>query len=215
MYLNAVPEETTWIRWANLLQPKTREQFNQRIVQLALERKVTPGRKMRTDGTLVESHIRPPSDGRLLADSVWVLARNLARGRMLLQAAPQKFQEGFEALSQNAKGMARQIGESLRSRKAAARTAGRQQYQELLAMTAKSMDWAARTQKPLQKQSPRRAKRLAETLTHFRPLARQVIQPATRPILQAEQVPAAEKIVRILEAHTDIIRRGPEAKPLE
>jgi len=57
VYLNAVPDDTTLIRWANLIQPKTLEKFNQRIVQLAIERKVTSGRKMRTDGTVVESNI--------------------------------------------------------------------------------------------------------------------------------------------------------------
>jgi IS5 family transposase len=33
VYLNAVPGDTTLIRWANLIQPKTLEIFNQRIVQ--------------------------------------------------------------------------------------------------------------------------------------------------------------------------------------
>ena len=70
VYLNTVSDDTTLIRWANLIQPKTLEKFNQRITQLAIERKVTRGRRLRTDGTVVESNIRPPSDGRLLADCV-------------------------------------------------------------------------------------------------------------------------------------------------
>ena len=85
VYLNAVPDDTTLIRWANLIQPKTLEKFNERITQLAIERKVTCGRKMRTDGTVVESHVRPPSDGRLLSDSVRVLARTVARGQTILK----------------------------------------------------------------------------------------------------------------------------------
>ena len=84
VYLQEVPDDTTLIRWANLIQPQTLEQFNQRVIQLAVERKVTKGRKLRTDGTLVESHIRPPSDNRLLADSVRVLARTVYQGRKLL-----------------------------------------------------------------------------------------------------------------------------------
>lgn len=215
VYLNVVPDDTTLIRWANLIQPKTLEKFNQRITQLALERKVTRGRKLRTDGTVVESSICPPSDGRLLADSVRVLARSVARGRTLLKAVKQKVQGEFEDFTQTAKGMARKIGETLRSKKEAALTAGRQQYEELLALTEQTIGWAAQTQKQLQKQSQHSAKRLAETLTHFIPLAQQVIQQATRRILQGEQVPASEKIVSIFEEHTDIIRRGKEAKPVE
>jgi len=215
VYLNTVPDDTTLIRWANLIQPKTLEKFNQRITQLAIERKVTRGRKLRTDGTVVESNIRPPSDGRLLADSVRVLARSVARGRSLLKASKQKVLEKFEDFTQSAKGISRKIGETLRSKKEAAQTAGRQQYVQLLAMTEQTIDWAVQTQKQLQKQSQRSAKRLAETLTTFIPLARQVIQQATRRVLQGEQVPASEKIVSIFEEHTDIIRRGKESRPVE
>jgi IS5 family transposase len=215
VYLNGVPDDTTLLRWANLIQPKTLERFNQRITQLAIDRKVTGGRKLRTDGTVVESNIRPPSDGRLLADSVRVLARSVARGRTILKAAKQKVQEEFEDFTQSAKGLARQIGETLRSQKEAARSAGRQQYEKLLAMTEQTIDWALQTQKQLQKQSQRSAEQLAEILTTFIPRARQVIQQATRRVLQGEQVPASEKIVSIFEEHTDIIRRGKEARPVE
>jgi len=215
VYLNAVPDDTTLIRWANLIQPKTLEKFNQRIVQLAIERKVTGGWKMRTDGTVVESNIRPPSDGRLLADSVRVLARSVACGQTILKAAKRKVQDEFEDFTQTAKGLARQIGETWRSKKEAAQVVGRQPYEKLLVMTKQTIDWAVQTQKQLQKQSRERAKRLAETLNTFIPRARQVIDQATRRVLKGEQVPATEKIVSIFEAHTDIIRRGKEAKPVE
>src|SRR5262249_53547347 len=61
----------------------------------------------------------------------------------------------------------------------------------------------------------RNAKRLAATITQVVPRAQQVIQQATRRILQSEQVPAQEKIVSIFEEHTDIIRRGKESHPVE
>lgn len=215
VYLEDVPVDTTLIRWANLIQPKTLEKFNERIIQLAVEQKVTNGRKLRTDGTVVESNIRPPSDGRLLADSVRVLARSVARGQTILKAAKQKLLSEFEDLTQNAKGLARKIGETLRSKKEEAQVAGRQQYEKLLDMTKQTVDWAVQTQKQLQKQSQQKAKQLAETLNTFIPRARQVIDQATRRVLKGEQVPATEKIVSIFEAHTHIIRRGKEAKPVE
>jgi IS5 family transposase len=215
VYLNGVPDDTTLIRWANLIQPKTLEKFNQRIMQLAVERKVTRGRKLRTDGTVVESNIRPPSDSRLLADSVRVLARSIARGRMILCSVGQKVQKRFEDFTQHAKGISHKIGETLRTKKETARSAGKQQYQELLAMTEQTVDWAVQMQKQLQQQSQRSAKRLTQTLTNFIPLARQVIEQTTRRILKEEQVPASEKIVSIFEEHTDIIRRGKESHPVE
>lgn len=215
VYLNDVPVDTTLLRWANLIQPKTLEKFNQRIMQLAVTRKVTRGRKLRTDGTVVEGNIRPPSDSRLLADSVRVLTRSVVRGRALLHSARQKVQAGFEDCTQQAKQLAHQIGESLRSKKAAAQTAGRQHYEELLTLTEQTIAWAVQTEKQLGKQTQRKSKRLAVTLSHFVPLAKQVIQQATRRVLQGEQVPASEKIVSIFEEHTDIIRRGKESHPVE
>lgn len=215
VYLNAVPDDTTLIRWSNLIQPKTLEKFNERITQLAIERKVTRGRKMRTDGTVVESNIRPPSDGRLLSDSVRVLARTVARGQTILKTIGKRVLDEVEDFTQAAKGLSRKIGETLRSKKKEAREAGRQQYKKLMEMTEKTIDWAVQTQKQLQKQSERSAKRLVKTLNHFIPLARQVIQQTTRRILKGEQVSAKEKIVSIFEEHTDIIVRGKEAKAVE
>jgi IS5 family transposase len=215
VYLQAVPDDTTLIRWANLIQPKTLESFNQRVVQLAVERKVSKGRKLRTDGTVVEANIHPPSDSRLLADGVRVLARTILRGQAVLRIAGQKIQSGFEDGTQQAKRLARQIGETLRSKKEAAQNAGKQAYQELLQLTEQTITWAKQTHKQLKRRSEQRVKRLAETLAHFVPLAQQVIQQATRRILQGEQVPASEKIVSLFEEHTDIIRRGKESHPVE
>ena len=84
VYLKPVPDDTTLIRWAALIQPDTLEEFNQRLTQLARQLKVTRGRKLRTDGTVVETNIHPPSDSSLLADSVRVLGRTLSRARQVL-----------------------------------------------------------------------------------------------------------------------------------
>ena len=77
---------------------------------------MTRGQKLRTDGTVVESNIRPPSDNRLLADSVRVLARNVVRARAVLSAAGKKAQKKFEDFTQEAKQLSRQIGETLRTK---------------------------------------------------------------------------------------------------
>jgi len=212
VYLNDVPDEKTLMRWAKVIQAKTLEKFNERIMQLAVERKVTRGRKLRTDGTVVESNIRAPSDNRLLADGVRVLARTVVHAQELLQ---QKVQEPFEDFTQAAKQRARRIGETLRKRTEAAKTVGRQQYQELLEMTQKTIESARRIQKQLQKLPEKKAKRLAQTLETFLPRTEQVVDQTTRRILQGEQVPASEKIVSLFEEHTDIICRGKESRPVE
>ena len=212
VYLNDVPDDTTSIRWANLIQPKTLEKFNERIIQLAVERRVTNGRKLRTDGTVVESNIRSPSDNRLLADGVRVLARTVVRARTLVK---QVVLEPFEDFTQTAKQLARQIGETLRKKTNAAKSAGRQQYQELLEMTRKMVEWARQTQKQLHQHRDQKAKRLEQILETFLPRTEQVTDQTIRRILQGEQVPASEKIVSLFEDHADIIRRGKESRPVE
>jgi IS5 family transposase len=212
VYLNRVPVDTTLIRSANVIQPKTLEKFNERIVQLAVERKITQGRKLRTDGTVVESNIHAPSDNRLLADGVRVLARTVVRAKKLVK---QIVQEPFEDFTQAAKQLARQIGETLRKKSEAAKSAGRQQYQELLEMTRKTIEWARQTKKQLRQQRDQKAQRLEQILETFLPRTEKVIDQTIRRILQGEQVPASEKIVSLFEEHTDIIRRGKETRPVE
>src|SRR5262249_25630632 len=53
VYLEAVPDDSTLIRWANLIGPETIAQVNDRVVELARSLKVTRGRKLRTDTTVV------------------------------------------------------------------------------------------------------------------------------------------------------------------
>ena len=77
--LHAPPDDTTLIRWAQQITPETVEQLNHRVVELARQAKVTRGRKLRVDTTLVETTMHHPTDGALLADGVRVLSR-LLRG---------------------------------------------------------------------------------------------------------------------------------------
>lgn len=143
VYLQKVPVDTTLMRLANVIRPKTLEQFNERITQLAMEHKVTKGRKLRTDGTLVETNIHAPSDSRQLADSVRVLARTIVRAKTVLRTGRQKLCKQFQDFTQAVRQTARQIGETLSQRTEAAREAGKQKYQELLEMTEKR--WPGRS----------------------------------------------------------------------
>src|SRR5712691_7324572 len=75
--LHAPPDDTTLIRWAQQITPETVEQLNHRVVALARQLKVTRGRKLRVDTTLVETTMHHPTDGSFLADGVRLLSRLL------------------------------------------------------------------------------------------------------------------------------------------
>jgi len=51
--LDPAPHHTTLMRWANLLQPETMHRLLDRVTELARSLKVTRGRKLRIDGTVV------------------------------------------------------------------------------------------------------------------------------------------------------------------
>lgn len=215
VYLHAVPDDTTLIRWANVIHAKTLEKFNQRITQLAMEHKVTKGRKLRTDGTVVETNIHAPSDSRQLADSVRVLARTLLGARKVLKAAGQRLPPGFRNFTRIARQRARQIGSMLSARKESVRAIGKQKYQELLEMTRKTVKWATQMLAQLQHHQRQGSERLAQSLATFIPRSQQVIDQTIRRVFKKEQVSAREKLVSIFEPHTDIIRRGKELQPVE
>ena len=78
LYLERTPDDTTLIRWSNLIGEQTLRRIHERVVALAREHKVSGGRKLRIDGTVVETNIAHPTDSGLLRDGVRVLGR-LAR----------------------------------------------------------------------------------------------------------------------------------------
>src|ERR1051325_6677622 len=84
-----VPHHTTLMRWSNLLQPETMHRLLDRVTELARSLKVTRGRKLRIDSTVVATAIHYPTDSTLLADGVRVLSRltRQARGWLAGRAA--------------------------------------------------------------------------------------------------------------------------------
>jgi len=215
VYLQDVPDDTTLIRWAGLIQAGTLEQFNSRLIELACQLKVTRGRKLRTDGTVVETNIHPPSDSSLLADSVRVLGRTLHRAKQVLGEQVELGQEVFRNRIRSVRRLARQVGEAMRRRGDQAKEEGKSVYRRLIQAAEATIGQAQRVLPVLQKQVTLQAQRLARTLETFIPRAEQVVTQTIRRVLHQEKVPAGEKIVSIFEPHSDIIQRNKAHKPTE
>jgi transposase, IS5 family len=215
VYFNEVPDDTTLIRWAGLIQPETLERFNHRLTQLATQLKVTKGRKLRTDGTVVETNIHHPSDSSLLADSVRVLGRTLGRARSLLQGQTDLSQEVFRNRLRSVRKLARQVGEAMRKSGETAREQGLRAYRKLVKTTQQTIAQAQQVLPALQVVTDKQADRLSEVLETFIPRAEQVVSQTVRRVFQGEKVPASEKIVSLFEPHSAIIRRNKARKPTE
>jgi IS5 family transposase len=215
VYAERVPDDTTLLRWANLIQPATLHTLLDHIVGLAQQLRVTRGRKLRIDGTVVETNIHHPTDSTLLHDGVRVLSRTLAKAKQLLQGTADLAHDAFQDRTRSAKRQMKRITEAARQRGEQAEQAMRGAYRRLLGITEAVRDQAQRVGAALHAQATDGAQRVADTLDRFVPLVEQVIAQATRRALYGETVPAAEKVVSLFEPHTAIIRKGKPGRPTE
>src|SRR5690349_18112638 len=73
------PDCKTMGRWGLALGPETIEKIHARVVEIAQDKQIVQGRKMRLDTTVVETNIHYPTDSNLLGDGVRVLIRAMKR----------------------------------------------------------------------------------------------------------------------------------------
>lgn len=215
VYFESVPDDTTLLRWANLIQLETLVAFNQRLAQLATQLKVTRGRKLRTDGTVVETNITYPTDNKLLAAGVRVLSRTLKQAQAVVAEAVSTPQSWFRDRTRSANRLSRAIVNFARQRSEAAKSGLQQAYRRLVQVTQASLTQAQAVVESLPQVGRQAAQRLAATLTTYLPRVAQVIDQTMRRVFGGESVPADEKLVSLFEPHTAIIRRHKAGKETE
>jgi IS5 family transposase len=215
IYWQPVPDDTTLIRWANLIQPASLHCLLDHVVELAQQRKVTRGRKLRIDGTVVETNIHQPTDSSLLNDGVRVISRILKKARSLLSAGGPVADNLFRDRSRSAKRLNKVIIDSVRSRSEPAAQLRKATYVRLVAIGQAMRGQAKAVGELLGQATQEQASKLAGQLQQFMPRLQAVIKQTTRRVLQGEQVPASEKLVSIFEPETAIICKGKLAKPTE
>ena len=121
LYLEPAPDDTTLIRWARQIDPGTLDKLNERVVALARQAKVTRGRKLRVDGTVVAMNIHHPTDGSLLADGVRVISRLLRRAKARVGAAGALGKAAFRDRTRSVRQAVRAIHRLARRRREATR----------------------------------------------------------------------------------------------
>lgn len=122
--LERAPDDTTLIRWANLITPQTLERLHDRVVALARALKVTRGRKLRVDTTAVETNSHHPTDGSLLADGIRVLGRLVRRAKPKVGEASGLGAREFASHTRSARKWVRVIHGVARRVREAAKQAG-------------------------------------------------------------------------------------------
>ncbi len=208
VYAERVPDDTTRIRWANLIPPATLHTLLAHIVGLAQQRKVTRGRKLRLDGTVVETNIHHPTDSTLLHDGVRVLSRALTKAKQILQGTADLAHGAVQDRTRRAKRQMKWITAAARQRGEQAEQAMQGAYRRLLDIARIVRDRAQRVSAALREQATDGARRIADTLDRTIPLVEQVIAQTTPRVFSGEAVPASEKLVSLFAPHTAIIRKG-------
>jgi IS5 family transposase len=219
VYAEKVPDDTTLLRWANLIQPATLQQLLDHVVELAHQHHVTRGRKLRLDSTVVATTIHYPVDSTLLSDGVRVLTRTIQRARPILNQTVERARMLFRNRTRSVRRVTKQLIDAARRRSEQATQDVQDCYQQLLTLTEQVLEQAEQVQQHLQsqleQQTDRTTARLVETLQTFLPRVKQVIDQTRRRVVEGEKVPAGEKLVSIFEPHTAIIRKGKAGKPTE
>jgi IS5 family transposase len=219
VYLQRVPDDTTLIRWTNLIGEETVRQVHEHVVALAREHKLTRGRKLRIDGTVVETNIVHPTDSGLLRDGVRVLGRLARKAKRYLADEARVVGELFRDRTRSAKRLARKIDEAGRRRTKEAKEGSLAAYRRLVEVAKASLGQAKKQREALNlvvgSATAGFVEALQEELGEVSELVERVIGQTRRRVFEGEQVPAQEKLVSIFEAHTQIIRRGKSGKPTE
>lgn len=210
IYFQAVPDFSTVQRWSQTIQPETLHALNDQVVQLARQAKVTRGRKLRIDGTVVETTIHHPTDSSLLADGVRILTRIIRRSKPLVHEQLGGIRDAFRSRLRT---MRRGLQRLHRLRRHQGEDKAEQRkavYETLLAATGATIKQARRIRDALHEvggEAQRRAQRLVDQIDRSLPLIQRVISQAERRVLEGRKVPAKEKLVSLFEPHTRIIPR--------
>ncbi len=215
LYLQPVPDDTTLIRWAKLIGPETLQHINDRVVALATQLKVTRGRKLRVDSTVVETNIHYPTDSALVGDGVRVISRLLHKAKAVLGTTTEVGKRVFRSRTRSVRRIAQQLHRVARRKGEAAAEDLKQAYAKLLDIAKASRRQAGRVREALQEQGSKQARRIQERLDQILPLIDQAVEQAARRVLHGESVPAKEKLLSLYEPHTQVIRRHKAGKPTE
>ena len=209
LYLQPAPDDTTLIRWANTIGAQTVAALNDRAVELARSLKVTRGRKLRTDGTVVETNIHYPTDDALIADGVRVISRLVGRAKELIPESVCQAARGepFRNRTTSVKRLAHKISKMALRRTQEAKATYRAAYGRLVEVARSTIKQAERVRSMLEVEMPL-APKISEEISHFAELLERAVWQTRRRVFEGEQLSATEKLLSIFEEHTSIIRRG-------
>lgn len=217
LYSHEAPDDTVLIRWDNELKPSTLEALNERVVQAARRAKVTRGRKLRTDTTVIETNIHHPTDSILLADGIRIISRIAKKAKQVVGSLGDRVsvpKHLFRDRMRSVKGRVKAIFTFSRAKTDSAKAQMKKTYEELISIAQAGVKQATKLSSTLQRFLPQvggavkgNIQRLVTYLEEMTPRIEQVITQSIKRVLQDQVVPSAQKLVSLFEPHTAIIQK--------
>jgi IS5 family transposase len=212
-----VPDAKTLVRLGQVLGESVLREVLERVVGLAVAERVTRGRRLRIDTTVVEAPIRHPTDSGLCADAIRVVSRLVRRVVAAGVALPGPVRNVHRSVTRRL----HEIGQAMRRRGEAGTAALRRPYRRLLAITRRVLRQAAQCTEAAAEQCPqlapaqqRTVKRLAVSLHTILPRAHRIVA-QTRARIVRGITTTADKVVSLFEPDAQVLRRGKPHRPTE
>ena len=213
-----MPDAKTMGRWGVAVAPEVIKRVHERIVEIARDRGIVEGRRMRVDTTVVETNVHYPTDSSLLGDGVRVLIRTMKSVTKIVGDSGTKLRDR----SRSVKLRVLDIARAARSRAKQSSEKLERAYGQLLDSTSRVVGQA----KQFSAQVAAGVKRASEALGQLKldglrhqidemvPRVKQVMK-QTRARIYRGDTRCEDKLLSIFEPSTEVIRKGKAGKPNE
>lgn len=152
---------------------------------------------LRLDSSVVKSNIAPPLDSQLLDDGIRVLSRLFAKSRDMTGIRLR-----LTDYRKRSKSLTARIFYGKKADKDAL-------YEQLIPLAKRVVRQSEKaTEQVVQQGTGESTERWITKVIHYRQLLEQVVHQTEHRVIDGENVPASEKLVSLLEPHTDIIVKG-------
>jgi IS5 family transposase len=212
--LGKVPDAKTLARIGQALGGEVIAELHRRLVEIAQEKGIIKGRKMRVDTTVVETNIHYPTDSSLLGDGARVLTRTMKK---IEKGADGKLKRKVRDRTRSVNKRVIAIATASRHRGPAGEEKRKKEYKELLRYSRQILNDTRRVMAEVEEMPAKKRRFLGGYCEKLRAMAdrvRQVVrQTKVRVFDGLTQLPG--KIVSLFESHSEIIRKGKASKPTE
>jgi IS5 family transposase len=199
---------------ARQLGPEVIEKLHRRVVEIAQQKQIATGRKMRVDTTVVETDIHYPTDSSLLGDGVRVLTRIMKK----VTAVAGKAGTQMRDRSRSAKLKVLAIARASRNKTEPGRQKMKKAYGQLLEITSRvagqATKFASEIAAGVKRGNLSVLHKAKKQLDEMIPRVQQVLRQTRERILRGN-TKAEGKLLSIFEEHTEVIRKGKANKPNE